>query len=155
MYVEGRHEWLAGRESRALGDHWELDPQGFCGDCVGYPQPCVAQGAPLKGPAGLRRCLPGRGNRAPFPPSMVHEQLSVQLLVAPGGLHRVQQLLGLDELWIPFSVLGPGHQAPDVRPLPLDLRVHRGCRDSGGWGWSEQDPPSPPPPWGTAEGFRC
>lgn len=56
-----------------------------------------------------------------FPPSVVHEQLSVQLLVAAGGLHRVQQLPGLDELRVPLSVLWPGHQAADVCPLPLDL----------------------------------
>lgn len=56
--------------------------------------------------------------QAPF---VVHKQLSVQLLVAPGGLHRVQQLLGLDELWVPLSVLRPSHQASDVCPLSLDL----------------------------------
>lgn len=64
----------------------------------------------------------------PLPPPVVHEQLAVHLLVVPGGLHGVQQLLGLDELWVPFSVFWPGHQASDVSPLPLDLRVH------GGWG---------------------
>lgn len=62
-------------------------------------------------------------------PPVVHEQLSVQLLVAPRGLHWVQQLLGLDELRVPLSVIWPGHQAPDVRPLPLDLGVHGGCGD--------------------------
>lgn len=63
----------------------------------------------------------GPGSRASSLPSVVHEQLPVELLVTPRGLHGVQQLLGLDELRIPLSVFWPGHQAPDVRPLPLDL----------------------------------
>lgn len=76
------------------------------------------------------------GSRTPLPPSVIHEQLSVQLLVAPGGLHGVQQLLGLDELRVPLSVFLPGHQASDVCPLPLDLRVHGGCRSDRGVGQS-------------------
>ena len=74
-------------------------------------------------------------SRAPLPPPVVHEQLAVHLLVAPGGLHGVQQLLGLDELWVPLPVFWPGHQASDVGPLPLDLRVHGGCgNDTAGTG---------------------
>lgn len=131
-------QWVAGRESRALGGHWGLELHGVCSDSVGYPPPSSASRRPspsisrafhrgrLLKPQhmGLEDMLARLRRPSSVPPSVVHEQLPVQLLVAPGRLHRVQQLFGLDELWVPLPVLGPGHQAPDVCPLPLDLRVH-------------------------------
>lgn len=95
--------------------------------------------------------LPGWGRWSSFLPSVVHEQLPVQLLVTPGGLHGVQQLLGLDELWVPLSIFWPGHQAPDVCSLPLDFWVHRGCRDR--WeSWSELALQSHPSLWPQLKG---
>lgn len=129
MYVESRHEvgnWVG---EQGFGD-WTF--MVFAGDHVEHPRPSSTSQSPRmrarpaahwgtsQVPAGLQRCLQVKAVSL-FPPSVVHEQLSVQLLVAAGGLHRVQQLPGLDELRVPLSVLGPGHQAADVCPLPLDL----------------------------------
>lgn len=91
-------------------------------DHTGHPQTCPVSQSPR---VATRPAFHSAGGSSP--PPVVHEQLAVHLLVVPGGLHGVQQLLGLDELWVPFSVFWPGHQASDVGPLPLDLRVHGGC----------------------------
>lgn len=56
---------------------------------------------------------------------MVHQQLSVQLLVALGGFDGVEELFRFDQVWVPIYVVRLTQDAPAVTVLLLYFCVHR------------------------------
>lgn len=58
-------------------------------------------------------------------PLVVHQQLSMQLLVALGGFDRVEKLFRFDQVWVPIYVVRVSQDARTVRVLLLYFCVHR------------------------------
>lgn len=67
-------------------------------------------------------------------PLVVHQQLSVQLLVTLRGFDGVEELFRFDQVRVSIYVVWVSQDIPAVGMLPLDFCVHRGwkTRERGG-----------------------